>query len=170
MKHAIILAGLLAVAPALPVAAADRAAEQPTAVERLSAEEFARLASISGLFEVESSRLALERSKNEDVRRFAQTMVEDHTKANERLMRTAREGVQTELDGIHRDLLDRLKAADAGSFDAAYVSEQVNAHQKAVDLFNGYAEGGDDAALKAFARETLPTLRKHLEMVRAMQR
>src|SRR6478672_8096454 len=48
-------------------------------------------------------------------------------------------------------------AADKGQ------SEQVDAHQEAVDLFKKYASSGDNADVKQFAEKTLPTIEHHLD-------
>jgi putative membrane protein len=47
---------------------------------------------------------------------------------------------------------------------------QVSAHKDAVDLFERYAKGGDNAALKAWADKTLPALRHHLEMAQNLEK
>ena len=42
---------------------------------------------------------------------------------------------------------------------------QRDAHSDAVALFESYAKEGDNAALKTFAQETVPTLKMHKEAV-----
>jgi putative membrane protein len=54
-----------------------------------------------------------------------------------------------------------LSGAD---FDKQYVSDQQSAHKDAVDLFDRYAKGGDNADLKAWAAKTVPALKHHKEM------
>ena len=49
-------------------------------------------------------------------------------------------------------------------FDRRFVQAQVAAHQQAVQLYDRYAQGGDDQKLKQFAQEMLPTLREHLQV------
>ena len=66
-------------------------------------------------------------------------------------------------------IFDGLEAKDAASFDKAYVDAQDKAHVETVDLFNDSARGGDNARLKAFAVELLPTLQSHLEHVSRMR-
>ena len=43
-------------------------------------------------------------------------------------------------------------------------SDQQGAHKDAVNLFERYAKGGDNADLKAWADETVPALKHHKEM------
>ena len=68
-----------------------------------------------------------------------------------------------QLDMAHQKKMDGLKAASAGKFLKQYKSDQVKGHQEAVALFEGYAAGGDNAELKAWAQQTLPTLQHHLQ-------
>jgi putative membrane protein len=70
----------------------------------------------------------------------------------------------TELDSSHQSKLDKLKNATGQDFSSDYDSYQVSAHKDAVSLFERYAQGGDNAALKDWAGKTLPALKHHLEM------
>ena len=45
----------------------------------------------------------------------------------------------------------------------------ATAHQDAIALFSGYAEGGDNDKLKSFAETTLPTLQEHQQMITTVQ-
>jgi putative membrane protein len=45
---------------------------------------------------------------------------------------------------------------------------QLTAHQEAVSMFTSYAQSGQDQALVAFARQTLPKLRRHLATVQRL--
>ncbi len=72
------------------------------------------------------------------------------------------------LDAAHQKLLDQLSGLAGAKFDAAYKSAQVKGHVQAVRLFAAYAKSGDNPELKKFAEDTLPTLRDHLRMARAL--
>jgi putative membrane protein len=61
----------------------------------------------------------------------------------------------------HQSQLDNLSGLSAEEFDAAYLAAQLAAHVEAVTLFEGYANQGQDGALKDFAAETLPKLQDH---------
>ncbi len=50
-----------------------------------SDQDFVRSASTANQFEISSSRLALQNSQNDDVRDFAQHMIDDHTQIGNRL-------------------------------------------------------------------------------------
>lgn len=63
-----------------------------------------------------------------------------------------------------------LKALSGASFAKAYDDMQVAAHKDAVSLFERYANGGENAELKAFAAKTLPHLQMHLKMAKDLQK
>lgn len=134
-------------------------------------DQFVPTAAVSGTFEVWSSKLALQRSHNPQVRRFAQQMIKDHTAAGHRLEAVANRlglSAPTSLDATRQALYDSLKTTSDADFDAAYVHTQLGAHQEAVSLFSSYASNGDNPALKRFAASTLPTLEMHLKHAEAL--
>jgi sporulation protein YlmC with PRC-barrel domain len=58
-----------------------------------------------------------------------------------------------------------LQQASGNDFNRSYVQMQFDGHQKAVTLFEGYAQDGDNAQLKQFAQQTVPTLREHFQQI-----
>jgi putative membrane protein len=150
------LAGATAIAFSFPALAAD------------NAQDFVNKAAVGGMFEVESSKLADTAAHDDSVKDFAHMMITDHTAANTKLEQIANEqklSVPSALDAEHQAVLDKLNSAKGGSFDQAYVQAQHDAHDEAVSLFEGYAKDGDNASLKAFANETLPTLKMHQDKI-----
>ena len=121
-----------------PLVAQARMA-QPVAPE-------ARKAAVSNLFEIQSSRLALQRSRNPNVRRFAKRMIADHTalaaRMNAMLARNGMGPPPPVLDSAHRYLLRQLATTPAPAFDRAYLSQQLNAHVQAVNLLSRYERRG----------------------------
>lgn len=140
------------------------AATSTAAFAAPTAQEFVTKASVAGMFEVETSNVALTHSSDADVKAFAKQMVTDHTAAGNTLKTiAAKEGLKpaTALDSNHQEKLDELKTASKDDFNDTYISLQEDAHDDAVSLFGDYAKNGDNAALKQFAAKTLPTLEKH---------
>ncbi|MBS9719309.1 DUF4142 domain-containing protein [Tianweitania sp. BSSL-BM11] len=127
--------------------------------------EFVAMASSSNMFEIESSKLAEDKSKSDDVKAFAEQMIKDHIKAGEEMKAAAGDMPAAKLDPKHQDLLDKLKAAEGDDFDKQYVDMQKKAHTEAITLFTNYSQSGDDEKLVAFAKKTLPTLEMHKEHV-----
>lgn len=127
--------------------------------------DFAGRATVAGVFEIESSKLAIERTKTADLKAFAQKMVTDHTKAATELKAAITAAGLTPpaegLDSEHQDMLNDLKNASAEDFDAKYIDAQQKAHDKTIDLFEKEAKDGQAGPVRDFAAKTLPTLKMH---------
>lgn len=163
-KRTLMALAVLVAMPAMLPASADAAASK-------AAMQFIATAGHAGTYEVQAGEMALQRATSPDVKTFAQQMVTDHTQAGEALKTAAgATPLPTKLDAKHTKLLAELKSAPAASFDATYVKQQLDAHEKAVALFKAESSKGDDPALKSFAAATLPTLQHHLEMVQALEK
>jgi len=135
-----------------------------------AAQDFVTQAGQANMFEIQSSQVAVTKAQGADVKKFAQKMIDDHTKAGKMMEATvAKSGgqlqVPTDINADQKSTIDALNSATGADFDKQYVAAQVKAHDDAVDLFGSYAKGGDDKALKVFARKTLPTLRMHKKMI-----
>ncbi len=131
-----------------------------------SAADFVHRASLSDMFEIQSSQIALDRARSEDVKNFAQRMIDDHTQASKRLdgiLKTTSMSMTKTLDAEHQGKIDELNSAPDANFDNRYISMQIAAHERAVQLFSDYGRRGMDPALKSFASEMVPTLQNHLK-------
>jgi putative membrane protein len=153
--------------------AGTSAAAMPQITE---ASEFVKQAAAGGEYEIRSSKLALKESKSEDVKRIAQKLIDDHTKAGKELKSLVKDGgvkakIPEKLDQKHQTMMDELKKTKgaAAGFDKLYLEQQQSAHQDAIALFSGYAEGGDNDKLKSFAEKTLPALQEHQQMITTAQ-
>ncbi|MEW6125653.1 MAG: DUF4142 domain-containing protein [Acidobacteriota bacterium] len=131
--------------------------------------EFAMKAAKDGMAEVELGQLATTKASNDDVKTFAQRMVDDHSKANDELKNlAATKGITlpTALDATGKKMVDDLSKLSGADFDRKYMEMMVKDHDKAVALFEKQATSGKDVELKAWADKTLPTLREHQKMAR----
>lgn len=135
--------------------------------------EFLEQAAQNGHAEVSASRLALEKSRNEQVRAFAQRMVDDHTRANEELKAlAARKQYQppTEPSVLQKGKEMLIGALSDEHFDRRYVNQiGVEAHEDTVELFEKASRDAQDADVKAFATQLLPSLRDHLQAARSLK-
>jgi putative membrane protein len=121
--------------------------------------------------EVDLGELAKERAQSEEVKQFAQRMIDDHGKANEQLEEIAKNKgavIPTEAGEEHSKVRAELADLEGEEFDQKYMAAMAEDHQKAVDLFQKQAEEGQDAELKSFAEQTLPIIKEHLTMAQSM--
>ncbi|MBE1508267.1 putative membrane protein [Rhizobium viscosum] len=136
--------------------------------------DFVLEAASSDMFEIESSRLALERA-DDHTKAFAQQMVTDHQKTSEELKGLISSGkiqatVPTAMSSSHQSMLDDLKKLQGDDFVKKYHADQQDVHEDAVDLFKRYGEEGENADLKAWAAKTRPALEHHLQMAKDLNK
>lgn len=129
--------------------------------------DFARAAASGGIMEVQLGKTAQERASNAEVKEFGRRMQTDHSKANDELKRLAAKKdikIPSQPAGKHKAVVDKLSKLKREEFDRAYMGIMVDDHKEDIELFERQADKGRDADLRRFAREYLPTLRKHLEL------
>lgn len=128
--------------------------------------QFFAKAAAGGIAEIQLGELALEKSSDDNVKKLARRVVDDHRQADTRL---AALGQRKHLDFPSRPDADaveaqaRLARTSGRAFDQAWTKLMVSDHQKAVKLFNAESRKGKDADLRKFAADALPVLRDHLK-------
>jgi len=140
------------------------------AADKIDADDFVEEVSAKGIPEVESAKMAQEKSSSTDINAFAQTMSTDHTAVNAELAGIASQKkleVSDEAELSNKAKKFMMEQRDGESFDQAYANNQVTAHEDTIELFQR-ATISDDAAIAAFATKTLPTLQHHLKMAKQL--
>lgn len=129
--------------------------------------EFMMKAAQGGMTELELGQLALKQASSEDVKQFAQRMVDDHSKSSDELKGlAASKGVTlpTDVGKKHKDQIDKLAKQSGADFDNEYMKLMMKNHSASIELFEKEAQKGKDTETKAWAEKTLPTLREHKTM------
>lgn len=129
---------------------------------------FFEKAAKASMTEVEISQVAVARTSNPEVKRFAQMMIDDHGSASEELARlAANKGVSLPAKDTHPN---RWEKHSANTFDRDYIDKMVSDHEDAVKLFAKQATDGNDPEAVAFARKHLTKLQHHLQKATDLQR
>jgi putative membrane protein len=135
--------------------------------------QFVQTVANSNAFEIQSSELAAQRAARQDVKQFAQRMVQDHTSATQQLQQlAASSNLPTPTPQLSSDMssrLDRLRGLTGEEFDDAYLDAQVAAHEEAVRTFESYVANAPAGQLRDWASSTLPSLRTHLSQVQNLE-
>lgn len=177
MRVSTAIACLLLAAAASPVQA--QSVGEKTGVNSLigvspSTQDFVTQAATGDLFEIQTSELAVERA-DEPTKAYARKMIEEHRKVSDEMKMILQSGhvksdLPTALDATHQGKLDTLKGLKGNDFTKQYHEDQVRAHKTASDLYKRYAEGGDNAELKAFATKNKPHIDEHLKMAQDLEK
>ncbi|HEV7699973.1 MAG TPA: DUF4142 domain-containing protein [Pyrinomonadaceae bacterium] len=151
--------------------AANTVANTASSLTTPSPESFMKDAAEGGMAEVEMGKLAASKAKDPEVKKFGQMMVTDHTAANNELKAlAAKKNIQLPADsGSHKSDMDDLSKETGADFDKDYVEMMVDDHEADVAKFQKMADNASDPEVKAFAAKTLPTLKKHLDAIKAIQ-
>ncbi|WP_043367222.1 DUF4142 domain-containing protein [Belnapia sp. F-4-1] len=165
LTHAAIVVSL-ACSPALAQAQQATQAAAPIEVDG-----FARAAAENNLSQVLLSSMALQRSNDKRVQDSAWTMLDHHSRAMGELAEALSEGaasLPTELSSEQSTSLQRLRELSGTQFDQAYFAYQLEAHQRAINLFERAGQVSDRKVAQ-YARVTLPVLRAHREIAQYRQ-
>lgn len=129
---------------------------------------FMTKAAQGGMAEVMTSRLALKKTHNAQVRMVAARMVKEHSAANKELMGVAmRKHVMLprDTDAKHKAMYAKLSGMRGMAFDKAYMAGQEKDHAATVALFKKEIAMGKDKDASAFAAKNLPTIEDHTKMI-----
>lgn len=129
---------------------------------------FLQKAAGGGMAEVAFAKIALDKSQNQDVRNFAQKMIDDHTKLNDNLKPIADQlGVQppAEAPKEAQAKAEKLKKLDGDAFDKAYIKAMVEDHHKDLAEFTKEEQSTKNDDLKAKVSDGRKTIEEHTAMI-----
>ncbi|ALM86627.1 hypothetical protein ASB57_30170 [Bordetella sp. N] len=151
-----------------PAAASAQQPQKLDSADRTFLDDAAR----AGLFELEGSKLAQQKSKSADIKTFADRMIKDHTAMGQQLAALAKSKnyqLPTEPGTTQKLELKALDVADT-SFDTKFAERiGANAHTHAVNVFSDAAKGAKDADVQAFAKKYLPMMKEHLRLAEGLE-
>lgn len=134
--------------------------------------DFANRASVSGIMEVRTAKLATMTTNNPKVKAFAQMMLNAHGTMNSDLARIV------SAKGMHltaspsadqNSFYDRLSAQTGSTFDRNFMNSQVKMHQEALKLFNQAKDDATDQDLKNFFTIGANHVSQHLAQAKGIQ-
>lgn len=171
--------GLVACGPSNPAAEAHNATEvavdenSTVATTEVDAGviNFVEKATLSNMFEIESAKLALERSKVQPIKDYAQAILDAHTASSSELAPLASAALvtaPTQLDSGFQSQLKQLQDASVEDFDDRYLDQQTEVHENTASLLKDFSVNGEDAQLQAFALKMLPIVEAHLTQAKAL--
>ena len=133
-------------------------------------QDFVTKAAQGGLAEVAAAQIAVNKSSRDDVKQFAQRMIDDHTKGNDQLTQLVGQSAQvpTEPDSSQQRQIDTLNKTSGAQFDHVYLRQQIKDHKAVIDAFQHESQRGQNPELKQFASMQLPTLQDHLQQAQSL--
>lgn len=120
------------------------------------------------MFEVESGKLALRKSRNAGVRMVAMTIIKGHSAGQKSLMTHFRANnmmMPKTLSPMGMATIAMLKKLKGSAFDKAFMAGQVEAHENTIVLFEHEAMMGQNAGAKSHATNQLPGILGHTAQI-----
>ncbi|OUL24225.1 DUF305 domain-containing protein [Nostoc sp. T09] len=133
--------------------------------------DFMTKAAQSDLTEIQTSQLALRKSRNKAVRSYARQMIQHHTASSKKLAAIAKAKNFTlpkDIGPDNKALLTKLQSLSGNNFNQAYMQGQTLAHQKTLAEYQRYLQQGQDQDLIGFANQISPLVAQHLQMAQKM--
>jgi putative membrane protein len=133
--------------------------------------KFIKQTAESGMGEVKIATLGTQKAERTDVKDLATMLVTDHTKLNDELS-TLASSKKIDLSAVisakAADDFKDLEQKSGSDFDKAFLSHMEKSHKNSIDNFEDIEKNAGDSELKAWVSKTLPSLRMHLDKVKAL--
>jgi putative membrane protein len=168
MKHLLSAVCCIAICSA-PSLAHAKSAKGPA----MSDQKFVDFAAQTDMVEANLGQLADSAASAQPVKDYAQMLVTDHTNDFGQLNKVAQQANLTVPDAIdtahNKAMIAPFQKLKGKTFDKKYVHDMVAGHTQAIAVYKKEAADAENPALKAYAEQTLPTLRKHLDGAKALE-
>jgi putative membrane protein len=129
---------------------------------------FVKKALEGNIGEIEMGKLALQKSSDDQVKQFAQRMVDDHGKMQEQLKPAAQQMGVKVPDGPSKGQMksmDKMKALSGDAFDQAYIKDMVKDHKGDDSDFKMEAQSTQNPQLKQLVMQSDQTIESHLQQI-----
>lgn len=161
-----------------PAAKPEAAATKPGPAAGLTDPQIAAIVVAANQVDIDAGKLALEKSENEEVKKFAQQMVTDHSAVNKAAVElVTRLNVTPEASDTSRGLTAggaetraTLSGLEGAAFDRAYVDNEVAYHKAVISVLESQLiPSATNAELKNTLVGVKPAFDAHLEHAEQIQ-
>jgi putative membrane protein len=141
----------------------NNATGQTTAMDKM----FVAKAMQGGMAEVQLAQLTLQKSNDEQVKQFAQRMIDDHTRLNDQMKPVAQQlgvSVPDKVSKKDRTTMAKLQGLSGTAYDQAYIKDMVKDHKQDLSDFQTEASSGQDQTVKDAAAQGSKLIAQHLQL------
>jgi len=118
---------------------------------------------------VEMCELALQKSENDELKIFAQQMIDEHGQLGaeiEKLAGNKKMDLPRDVESKHQTALKALAKLSGQDFDRQFMEHNVKEHENDIKVFQHYAGQDSDPDIRKLADKGARMLEQHLEMAR----
>jgi putative membrane protein len=150
------------------------AKEKAAAGAVMTDQQFVDFAAQTDMVEANLGQLAGSAASSQPVKDYGQMLATDHTKDFNQLYDIAHQAnlnMPNAIDAEHnKAMIDPFQKLNGAAFDRRYVHEMIAGHTKAIAAYKKEAADAQNPALKSYAEQALPTLQKHLDDAKALEK
>ncbi|HET9791896.1 MAG TPA: DUF4142 domain-containing protein [Candidatus Angelobacter sp.] len=176
MKRILALVCCIALCSAPGFAQRHKAPHKTAAVAgpAMSDQDFVNFAAQTDMVEANLGQLAQDKASSDQVKEYGQMLATDHTNDFSQLHAAAQQANLTVPDAIdsehNKKMIDPFQKLKGSAFDHKYIAEMVAGHTKAIAVYKKEANDAQNDAIKTYAQAALPTLEKHLDEAKALEK
>jgi putative membrane protein len=146
---------------------------------KLSDAEVASVAVVANQIDISYAEIAKEKSKDAEVIKFAETMINDHKAVIEQAVALAKKlGVKPADNSVSQRLLkdaeqtkQSLRSKSGTAFNKAYIDNEVAYHKAVINAVEGLLiPETDNQELKTLLQNVVPALKAHLGHAEMLQK
>jgi putative membrane protein len=157
----------------LPALAQKHHAAKHSAAAAMTDQEFVDFAAQTDMMEAHLGQMAADQAASQGVKDYAQMLVTDHTNDYQQLTDVATKANLTIPKGLnaeHDKMIAPFEKLKGAAFDSRYIHEMVAGHTHAIEVFTKESTDAQSPDLKAYASAALPTLQKHLDGAKDLEK
>jgi putative membrane protein len=137
-------------------------------------QQFVDFAAQTDMVEANLGQMAQNVAESQGVKDYGQMLVTDHTKDFSDLHSAAQQASLTVPDAIdakeNKAMIDPFQKLKGAAFDHKYVQDMIKGHTQAIAVYKKEAEDAQNDAIKTYAANAIPVLRKHLDGAKALEK
>lgn len=141
--------------------------------EKLTDSSFVEKAAASSIEKTTLSKMALQKSENKKLKKFAQKVLDNSSATMAKLQTAASENrlsAPTQLSADQKNMIAQIQQLNGADFDQAYADIIQKSQDSTVALYdNAVGEGTLNVNLRVFANQQLPTLRENQKLAHALK-
>jgi predicted outer membrane protein len=129
-------------------------------------EEFLVQAMQDSMAEIRICEIAIEKSGNADVKAFAQSMIDEHSRMGRELEQLAADrhlDAPRQVRPEQKMTVDELSSLDGTIFEQRWIQYNIDVHERDIKVFRHYAEAEEDRDIRDLAKKQADALGHHLK-------
>lgn len=136
-------------------------------------QKFVDMAGQTDMLEAHLGQMAQDQGSAQGVKDLGSMLVTDHTSDYTQLSAAAGKAnltVPKGIDAVGNKTIASFEKLKGAAFDHRFAAAMVAGHEKAIAAYEKEAKDGQNADIKAYASAALPTLQKHLQAARDLEK